>query len=282
MSYTTTPVNGAILPDWRSCTVPETANIPPQMGIAGTMLVPDEIRLLYALGRDFYTGEGCIVDAGCFLGGSTRALAQGLRDNPKKPPSAKAIHTFDMFAIEPWTLGIYFPKDTPLDRGFLDIFERNIAGYEDLVQVHVGDVTKEDIPALPKIEILFNDLSKSIDIGDFINRSMFPKLIPGKSVLVQQDYLFGEWTGWLHVAMEEFSDYFELIDYTYVNSVAFHYRKAITPEALERGRVSKMTASYMRALSDRAIARFSGSQRDIVVRSAEQLQEYLASRNWAA
>jgi hypothetical protein len=45
-------------------------------------LVSDpEKTLLYRLARDYYTGQGGIVDAGIFLGGSTNAFAIGLREN---------------------------------------------------------------------------------------------------------------------------------------------------------------------------------------------------------
>ena len=74
------------------------------------MLVPDEVRLLHHLAEEYYTGEGAIVDAGCFLGGSTVALADGLRRNLRRRRCAeeKLIHSYDRFEIEEWTLESYF------------------------------------------------------------------------------------------------------------------------------------------------------------------------------
>ena len=66
------------------------------------MLVPDELRLLNYLADEYYTGEGAIVDAGCFLGGSTVALADGLRRNllRRQRTEEKLIHSYDRFEIE--------------------------------------------------------------------------------------------------------------------------------------------------------------------------------------
>ncbi len=42
-----------------------------------TMPSRDEQQPLYVLGRDYASDDGAIVDAGCFLGGSTAALLAG-------------------------------------------------------------------------------------------------------------------------------------------------------------------------------------------------------------
>ena len=59
--------------EWRRQPLPTACTKVP------TMLVPDELRLLNFLAQDYYRGAGAIVDAGSFLGGSTVALAEGLR-----------------------------------------------------------------------------------------------------------------------------------------------------------------------------------------------------------
>jgi len=48
-----------------------------------TMLSEEEIRLLRWATHEYYEGEGEIIDAGCFLGGSTMALAEGLARNER-------------------------------------------------------------------------------------------------------------------------------------------------------------------------------------------------------
>src|SRR5262245_40948254 len=63
-----------------------------------TMLRPDEINLLHWLAATFYQGNGAIVDAGCFLGGSTYALASGLAQNRSPAAANRRIDTFDCFS----------------------------------------------------------------------------------------------------------------------------------------------------------------------------------------
>ena len=70
---------------WRDATLPADA-----IGIP-TMLSKDERRVLYGLARDHARDDAAIVDAGCFLGGSTAALLAGVRDREETwtgPPVA--------------------------------------------------------------------------------------------------------------------------------------------------------------------------------------------------
>src|SRR5690349_17088541 len=92
---------------WRGCHVPEAADAP-------TMLIPDERRLLFYLASKYYTGRGAIIDGGCFLGGSTTALAAGLEAWLERSgtPALPGIHSYDLFEVEPWTIGMYFPPET--------------------------------------------------------------------------------------------------------------------------------------------------------------------------
>ena len=61
------------------------------------MLSDWELSLLYCLARDYADpGVGAIVDAGCFLGGSTGALLAGVRDRPE-PWSGPPVASYDMF-----------------------------------------------------------------------------------------------------------------------------------------------------------------------------------------
>ena len=52
--------------------------IPSEVESIESMLTMSERKLLIALARDYYTGDGIIVDAGCFLGGSTLSLCAGI------------------------------------------------------------------------------------------------------------------------------------------------------------------------------------------------------------
>jgi hypothetical protein len=249
---------------WRAREVPAScANVQ-------TMLTADELRLLNYLGDECYTGEGCVVDAGCFLGGSTVALADGLRRNLRARGQAeeKVIHSYDRFEIEEWTIQTYFSPANQPGESFRQLFDRNIASYADLVEVHAGDVRCSPWQGGP-IEILFIDIAKHWTTCDWVTWQFFPHLIPGKSVVIQQDYLYHHWNAWLHVTMEFYSDYFEYICDTWINSVVFLNTKRIPEDVLREKTVESLTTAEKIELMDRAAGRFTGAQADLL-RSAKQ------------
>ena len=249
---------------WRKRPVPAScADVP-------TMLMPDELRLLHYLTDECYTGEGAIVDAGCFLGGSTLALADGLRRNLRRRgrDEEKLIHSYDRFEIEEWTLGSYFPRSAQAGDSFRPLFDSNIAPYADLVEVHAGDVCSHPWRGGP-VEILFIDVAKHWTVCDWVTWQFFPHLIPGKSVVIQQDYLYHHWVAWLHVTMEFYADYFEYVCDTGVNSVVFLNTKRIPEGVLRERTVESLTTAEKIELMDRAAARFSGEQARLL-RSAKQ------------
>ena len=264
------PQRNSPLPEWRTAVVPDEVNR------VRAMLMPIERQLLYGLARDYFSNEGVMVDAGCFLGGSTLSLASGLRANERfrAAPRRNVIHAYDLFTVKPWMIGDYFPLDTPPATSFEPMFRENIASFADLVAVHAGDVTTAPVPQ-PPIEILFIDLAKHWTLSDHIVRAFFPRLIPGRSVVIQQDYLYHAWSGWLPVTMEHFSEYFELVDHTPQNSAVFFYKRQAPPEAFARDVIQTLSTAEMRALSDRAIARFGPPQQVILRQSWKHFQELL-------
>jgi SAM-dependent methyltransferase len=255
---------------WHMTPLPAAcANVP-------TMLVPDELRLLVHLAKDYYSGAGVIVDAGSFLGGSTVALAEGLRRNgrAKREGAAKVIHSFDRFEVEDWTRGKFFPETTPAGADFREQFERNIAPYADLVDVHAGDITAHEWSGGP-IELLFIDVAKHWTVCDAVTWQFFPHLIPGRSLVIQQDYLYHHWVAWLHVTMEFYADYFEYVCDTEVNSVVFRYTKKIPESVLRRDTVASLTLAEKIELMDRAANRFEGRKRDLLIAAKAHFLEML-------
>src|SRR5437588_1179773 len=153
------------------------------------MLSKDERRLLYSLARDYASGDAAIVDAGCFLGGSTAALLAGVRDRPKRwtgPPVA----SYDLFQAEAYTLRKFFGDDPSIRVGdsFRERFDTNLAQFDVPHLVYQGDITKIGWSGEP-IDILFLDVLKSWEINDAVLRHFFASLVPGRSVIVHQDYV---------------------------------------------------------------------------------------------
>jgi len=249
---------------WRHRPVPNACESVP------TMLIHDELRLLEFLSEAYFQGDGVIVDAGCFLGGSTLALASGLRKNLARRGIAESrlIHSYDLFQIEDWTRGSYFPVEATAGDDTRPIFDRNIAAYAPLIEVHQGDITKSPMIGAP-IEILFIDVAKHWTVCDWITENFFPQLIPGKSIVVQQDYLYHHWNAWLHITMEYYSANFEMLCDTKFNSVVFRYIRAFDPGEIRPALVETLSMGNKIALMDRAALRFSGKQREWLRASKE-------------
>jgi hypothetical protein len=226
-------------------------------GVAGipTMLSKHERRLLYALARDYASGDAAIVDAGCFLGGSTTALLGGVRDRGTRwdgPPVA----SYDLFRVEPYTVQKFFADDgVRVGDSFRGRFERNVAGFELPHVVHEGDITEIGWSGEP-IDILFLDVLKTWEINDAVLRDFFPFLRPGRSVIVHQDYGCG-WTPWIPITVELMGGALRLIDGVEWGSHVFFVQDELPAELLESG-VSGLDEDAKFELVGRAIAGSEG------------------------
>jgi hypothetical protein len=161
--------------------------------------------MCYWLARHWYSGEGAIVDLGSFLGSSTVAFAAGLaeRDEP-----IGHVHAYDLFEVS---------RDEETQRlldkregdSFLEDFHATIEGYEDRVTVNAGDIKAFPWKDGP-IEILFVDLAKSWEMNEYIIRAFYPHLIPGRSIIVHQDF-GNSWNPWLPVSMGYLGEWLPMV-----------------------------------------------------------------------
>jgi len=183
-----------------------------------------------------YTGLGEIVDLGCWMGATTTELAIGLQSNPNPVVHSHKIHAFDLFIWYPWMDSCV--KGTPLEgkyqpgENFVQDFLENIAPWQQNVEVHAGDLTQKHWSAGP-IEFLFIDAMKSWPLANSIIYKFFPALMPGKSIIVQQDYTYFL-TYWIQLVMYRLRDYFEPVyDVPYSPSLAFRYTREAPKELFE-------------------------------------------------
>ena len=225
-----------------------------------TMLSHAEKRLLYFLARDYHSGQGEIVDAGCFLGGSTIALAQGLLNRPVR--SHASVHAFDLFQADPFMIQHYLPAGEyrPGD-SFLPLYEKNIDSVKGLVSVHAVDLQQFSWTGGP-IEILFIDIAKSWETNDHVVKEFFPHLIPGRSIVVQQDYVH-EWCPWLHVTMEKLADYFQCLGFVEHNTMVYRLEREI-PQTLLDTPISSYSYEEKIRLMHQSVNRFHGPERGFV------------------
>ena len=178
-----------------------------------------------------YSGQGEIVELGCWLGSSTIPLAMGLENNRRVQTKNKRINAYDLFLWQSWMnrsvkktqlKGKFQPGDS-----FVDEYKHRISPWKNLVEIHAGDLNQIGWQQDKKIELLFNDASKSWQLANSIIHNFYPSLIPGVSTCIEQDFAHSL-TPWIHPIGYYFKDYFEpLCHVPFSQSVVFKYIKPI-------------------------------------------------------
>ena len=244
------PLRRLVRRPWRDVTLPPDAT-----GIP-TMLSKMERKLLYSLARDHATGDAAIVDAGSFLGGSTAALLAGVRDRTN-PWTGPPVASYDLFRVDEYMVPKFFADDRSVRLGdsFRSRFDTHVARFDVPHVVHEGDITKIGWSGEP-IDVLFLDVLKSWEINDAVLRDFFPSLVPGRSVIVHQDYGWGE-NPWIHVTVELMRDSLVLVDWMEWGSHVFFVERELPEEVFERG-VGGLDLGTKLELLERAVAQADG------------------------
>jgi hypothetical protein len=174
--------------------------LPADLTAIPAMLTPEEKQYLVWLTSERYAGWGAIVDLGPWLGASSAALAEGLR----RAGRAERIQSLDLFVWEP----AYMEQSAPCGLGpgadFLPEFERQVAPYRRWIEPARTDLLGYRWTGGP-IELLFVDAGKSWELTNAILRSFGPHLVPGKSRVILQDFLFHQ-THWLPLIFDSRPD----------------------------------------------------------------------------
>jgi Methyltransferase domain len=227
------------------------------------MLSYDERALLHWAARVGAPKSGAIVDAGCFLGGSTLSLGHGLlrrqTDSVSQPGGGVTVHSFDLFRVGEERERTYFDETFPFEVGAstLELYRANIAGVRDRVTVHAGDINDVD-PWNQDISLLFIDIAKSWQTNDTILRRFFPHLTPG-AIVVQQDLVhFGH--PWCAITMELLADKFEYLGFVSFSSAVYALRSPIAPSELPADIVGRLSAERVVSLIERCAARIGDPQ----------------------
>ncbi|MBF6571008.1 MAG: class I SAM-dependent methyltransferase [Candidatus Binataceae bacterium] len=227
------------------------------------MLGLEERKLLYHLARNTYSGEGAVVELGAFCGASTCCLAAGLRDNPRA--AGHHVHSYDSFiASEPYLvefIGAEFGATIETGQSFAAIFRRATAQFADLIEVHAGDLLEQRWPAAMPIEILFVDVAKTLALSGKVLGEFFAHLIPGKSLVVHQDF-YHPTAFYLPVVMDFLMDYFSIIETGRDSSVVFRLEAAIPSDKLHSASLYKFSFARQQAALRRMMRRVGRPGRD--------------------
>jgi hypothetical protein len=181
----------------------------------------ERTMLSWLTGR-FYRGEGEIVELGTFIGASSISLASGLSLNPlPRGEKSKRIHAFDRFkgAFEAKAIATRPHIKLDEDGGFLSVYTNNVRPFAEFISVERCDLADAKWNGKP-IEILYVDAMKSPNVSANIVRQFFPYLIPGRSVVIMQDYLFPS-LPYSAVIMECLADFFNFAGDTGRENVLF-------------------------------------------------------------
>lgn len=224
---------------WRSLT-------PEALGAAGavpTMLAREEQLFYYWLMRDWARGDGATVDLGCFAGGSTARLAEGQRAGGRTGP----VHAYDRFCADERVKGkfLYPAGIAPIEgEDILPLVRQLLSPWGAEIVLHPGRIEEQSWDDGP-IEILVMDASKIVANMDRMAEIFFPALIPGRSVVVQQDYL--HWANpWIAVQMARMRRWLKPVAHARGDTVAFLCIAPIGEAALAAGRVGVLSDAEMR------------------------------------
>lgn len=202
-----------------------------------TMLTPEEGQLYHWLGRRVQ-GDGVAVDLGAYAGGSAARLLSGLALSGR----AHHLHSYDRFRSSRAFWARYMP-DEPLpatdDADLLPVVRRHLASWEGHVTLHVGDIAETHWTGGP-IEILSVDAAKGSAMADHIAAEFFPALVPGRSILVQQDYLMAV-QPWISAQMVRLRGCFLPLAHVPKVGLVFLCVAPVTAEALAAARVDGLT-----------------------------------------
>jgi hypothetical protein len=225
-----------------------------------TMLAPEEQQFYFWATSEWMQDKGAVVDLGCFVGGSTARLAAGHQLAGHKG----LIHAYDRFganeAVKEYIL--YAQGIAPFEGNkTLDLAIDLLTPWTERISLHPGQIEDqiwEDGP----IEILVLDASKTIPNMDAMTRTFFPSLIPGRALVVQQDYLFWR-LPWIAIQMELLADYFTPVACVPEHTIVFMNTKQIDDDALKIGMVTPLSHEQRLELLNRAKQRLTDAGFDV-------------------
>lgn len=147
------------------------------------MLSTEERQYLHWATSRLFEGFGEIVDLGPWIGGSSAALAAGLKD---RGSSAK-IRSYDLFEWRPSYMEGFLATGLPDGADFMHVFREQTAAFTPWIDAEKMDLFAAEWTG-STIEILFVDAAKTWGLHNAIRRTFFPFLEPGRSRVILQDF----------------------------------------------------------------------------------------------
>ena len=203
-----------------------------------SMLNDEETRFYFWLAREMAAIEGHIVDLGCFAGGSTAYLAEGNRQGWGQAQ----LFAYDNFrASEKVKERQLYPKGIAPFEGsnILPLSKKILSPWSPRITFRKGRIEEKNWDEGP-IALLVLDASKTAETTDQMAEIFFPHLVPGQSLIVQQDELHWK-EPWIAAQMQKLQAHFEPLYHVPGGMVAYRCIKAVDAHALNAARVSALS-----------------------------------------
>ncbi|WP_226783215.1 hypothetical protein [Oceaniglobus trochenteri] len=199
-----------------------------------TMLAGEEQQFYLWLTRDWMEGDGAVVDLGACVGGSTARLAEGHRIAGR----GGRIYAYDRFrADDRLKARLLYPGGVAPFEGqdAFRVARRLLAPWRDRTILMRGEIQDVGWRGGP-IAVLAIDAFKQVALIDRMVADFFPALVPGRSIVVQQDFL--HWSQpWLCALMDRFGDAFQRLCHVPNDTVAYLLRRPMTASRIEAARI---------------------------------------------
>lgn len=203
-----------------------------------SMMSLRERRMLLSLAEIEYRGDGVIVDAGVFCGGSTLCFGTGIALNARRSAILKRwerpIRTYEYGIVNP-NMVRFFERNKidghwTAGESFAEFLRSNIAPVSDKVELNIGDICEARWSGEP-IEIMFLDVLKSEQIQLSVLREFMPSLI-ANGYLIHQDYFY-DGLPFVRIVQEHFADHFEYLGEVQSSALFRMVRPITAAEAAE-------------------------------------------------
>lgn len=252
------------------------------------MTTLEERAFLAWWARERYCGKGVIVELGPFIGASTVAFCHGLQGNKRLAKGAARVRVYDRFICDQFmadsinaelnSSSLAGAYEVPLEDGAssLPAFLRQTAEYQALIDLHPGDLLsyRHDGAA---VEFLFVDAMKTPELAEHIVREFFGSLLPGQSLLIQQDFVH-YWTSWIHLIQYDLRDFCDFA-YHVPNSASavFTVRKQIDCAAQYRLNIRTRSDAEIDEIFNYSLSLIGGDLRENV-HAAKAMHYYHAGQ----
>ena len=216
------------------------AALAPAMAVP-SMLSYEESQLYHWLGTTAQ-GFGATVDLGAFAGGSAARLLSGLSGGLSEGGRPHHLHGYDHFTADAAARARHLsPGGVALtdQNDILPLVNHLLQPWAGQYTLHRGDIATQVWTGGP-IEILAIDAAKNTATADHIAATFFPALVPGRSIVVHQDFLHAR-QPWLCVQMQLLAAHFVPLAQVAEDCVVFLHTAAVTRQAMSAAKTDALT-----------------------------------------